>query len=142
MDVNKQAIFGSRPWKIFGEGPASEGAKLSGPGFNEGKAKPFITEDIRFTVGKDGALYAIALSWPTQPLTIKSLGASAGLLDQKIASVELLGSTTALNWKQTDAGLEIASIPSAPAQAPQPRQPSRLRSGKADHSLRAFGAGS
>jgi alpha-L-fucosidase len=115
MDVNKQAIFGTRPWKTFGEGPASDGAKLKGPGFNEGKAKPFTAEDIRFTVGKDGTLYAIVLDWPTKPLSIKSLGASAGLLDQKIASVKLLGSTAALNWKQTDAGLEITSVPSAPA---------------------------
>jgi len=91
------------------------GAKLSSQGFNEGKGKPFTTDDIRFTVGKDGTLYAIALGWPTKLLTIKSLGASSGLLDQKIASVELLGSTAVLNWKQTDAGLEIASVPSAPA---------------------------
>ena len=23
MDVNKQCIFATRPWKVFGEGPAS-----------------------------------------------------------------------------------------------------------------------
>jgi alpha-L-fucosidase len=114
MDVNKQAIFGTRPWKTFGEGPASAGAKLNSQGFNEGKGKRFTAEDIRFTVGKDGALYAIALDWPTQPLAIKSLGTAAGLLDKKIASVQLLGDTAPVSWKQTADALVIEPQASRP----------------------------
>ena len=51
MDVNKECIFGTRPWKVFGEGPASAGAALSAQGFNEGKGKPFY--------GRRRALHAI-----------------------------------------------------------------------------------
>ncbi|HEU5397044.1 MAG TPA: alpha-L-fucosidase, partial [Verrucomicrobiae bacterium] len=49
MDVNRECIFDTRPWKVFGEGPASAGARLSAQGFNEGKGKPFTAEDVRFT---------------------------------------------------------------------------------------------
>ena len=27
MEVNNEAIYGTRPWKLFGEGPASEGTE-------------------------------------------------------------------------------------------------------------------
>ena len=111
MDINREAIFATRPWKIFGEGPASAGAKLEAQGFNEGKGKPFTPEDVRFTVGKDGALYAIALGWPVQPLTIKSLNTAAG----KISAVQLLGHATPVSWKQTPEGLVIQPAPAGSA---------------------------
>jgi alpha-L-fucosidase len=106
MDINKECIFGTRPWKVFGEGPASAGAALSAQGFNEGKGKPFTAQDVRFTQ-KGNALYAIVLGKPTVALSIASLGGQAKLLDKKIASVQLLGSTEKVNWKQEDAGLSI-----------------------------------
>jgi alpha-L-fucosidase len=106
MDVNKESIFDTRPWKTFGEGPASEGAKLSGQGFNEGKGKPFTAEDVRFTQ-KDGILYAIVLGSPDKPLHIHSLSSGAKLLEKPIHSIALLGSNEAVHWKQTQEALEI-----------------------------------
>ena len=51
MKINSEAIYSTRPWKIFGEGPAIEDvAPLKAQGFNEGKGKPFTYEDIRFTI--------------------------------------------------------------------------------------------
>jgi len=90
MDVNKECIFGTRPWKIFGEGPASGGAALSAQGFNEGKGRPNSAADFRFTT-RGNVLYAIELGWPTNAVAIKSLGKSAGLLDKSIRNIELLG---------------------------------------------------
>jgi alpha-L-fucosidase len=113
MDVNKEAIFGTRPWKVFGEGPASEGAALSAQGFNEGKGKPFTAEDVRFTT-KDGALYMIVLGVPKKDLQIKSLGAAAKLLDKKIGSITLMGSDEKVIWSQADEALTIK----APAKSP------------------------
>src|SRR5687768_4553176 len=74
MKVNSESIYGTRPWKIFGEGPAQQAeAKLSGPGFNEGKGKSFTHEDIRFAT-KDNILYATAMDWPQDgKLVIKTL---------------------------------------------------------------------
>jgi alpha-L-fucosidase len=114
MDVNKESIFGTRPWKVFGEGPASEGVALSAQGFNEGKGKPFTADDVRFTVGRDGSLYIIALGWPAKPLTISALAAGDG--SPKIAGVKLLGGAGAVRWKQTPEGLVIE--PPATRQTP------------------------
>jgi alpha-L-fucosidase len=82
---NGEAIFGTRPWRKFGEGPTvpPTGAMA------EGEAKPFTAQDVRFTQ-KDGALYAIFLDWPEGEATIASLGTDA-LPDARIERVELLG---------------------------------------------------
>ena len=106
MDVNQESIFGTRPWKVFGEGPASGGAALSAQGFNEGKGEPFTAQDVRFT-SKGDTLYAIALGWPTNGVQIKSLGKSAKRLDQPIRKIVLLGSREKIKWQQTDAALVI-----------------------------------
>ena len=113
MDVNKECMFDTRPWKIFGEGPASEGAALSAQGFNEGKGKPFTADDVRFTT-KGNALYAIVLGTPQQDLQIKSLGTAAKLLDKPIGNITLLGSDERVEWTQTAEALTIK----APAQSP------------------------
>jgi len=106
MDVNKECIFGTRPWKVFGEGPASEGAALTAQGFNEGKGKPFTAADVRFTT-KGDTLYAIELGAPTNAVAIKSLGTAAKLLDKPIGKITLLGSDEKVQWSQTDATLII-----------------------------------
>ena len=100
MDVNREAIFGTRPWKIFGEGPASEGAPIKDQGFNEGKGKPFTAEDVRFTT-KGDTLYAIVLGIPTKPLSIKSLGPIT------ISNIQLLGSSEKIQWRQNADALSI-----------------------------------
>jgi alpha-L-fucosidase len=113
MDVNKECIFDTRPWKVFGEGPASEGAALSAQGFNEGKGKPFTAADVRFTT-KGDTLYAIVLGAPKQDIAIKSLGTAAKLLDKNIGNITLLGSDEKVEWTQTDAALTIKT----PAKSP------------------------
>jgi alpha-L-fucosidase len=114
MDVNKEAIFGTQPWKTFGEGPASEGSALSAQGFNEGKGKPFTAQDIRFTT-KGDILYAVVLGVPRETLAIKSLGAKAGYLEKQVAMIEQLGSSAKVTWKQDDAALKIEPPATKPA---------------------------
>jgi alpha-L-fucosidase len=107
MDINKESIFGTRPWKVFGEGPASKNAApINAQGFNEGKNKPFTAQDIRFT-SKGDTLYAIAMGWPTKPLQIKSLGTDAKLLNKTIVDIQLLGSREKLLWVQSNDALTI-----------------------------------
>ena len=99
LKVNGEAIYGTRPWLVFGEGPTRGG----GGGFSEGKDRAFTAQDIRFTT-KDNALYAIALSWPTNGnLLVKSLAVPAG----KITGVTLVGNDAPLKWAQTDSGLKV-----------------------------------
>jgi alpha-L-fucosidase len=106
MEVNRECIFGTRPWKVFGEGPASEGAALSAQGFNEGKGKPFTAEDVRFT-SKGDTLYAIVLGWPTNAMQIRSLGKAAKLLDKPVGGITLLGSDERITWSQTEDAVTI-----------------------------------
>jgi alpha-L-fucosidase len=107
MDVNKEAIFGTRPWKVFGEGPAAEAANpLRAQGFNEGKGKPLSAADFRFTT-KGDTLYAIETGVPKEAIKIKSLGTDTKLLDKPIGEVQLLGSDETLKWTQDADGLAI-----------------------------------
>ena len=106
LAVNGEAIYATRPWLIYGEGPT----RTRGGGFSESADKPFRPEDIRFTT-KGDALYAIALGWPKNgKLLIRSLASDAG----KITAVSLLGHAGALVWKQGGQGLEV----SLPAEKP------------------------
>ncbi len=107
MAVNGEAIYGTRPWKIFGEGPSRA---QKGGHFNEGKLK-YTARDIRFThrqgsgqAHQGGTLYAIALGWPEDnQLVVKSLASAAG----QISDVALLGHTGKLDWQQTAEGLVV-----------------------------------
>src|SRR5204862_5285797 len=54
MEVNSEAIFGTRPWKVFGEGPDDGKEKTPKAGnFNEGKTRPDTAHDCRFTTNVD-----------------------------------------------------------------------------------------
>lgn len=112
MKVNSSAIFATRPWKVFGEGPASAGTELSAQGFNEGKGKPFTSEDVRYTVSKDGkTLHVIVMGVPDKPLKLAALGTSAN--PGSIRSITLLGGDS-VKWKQEADALVIE----APARKP------------------------
>jgi alpha-L-fucosidase len=113
MDVNSEAIYATRPWVMFGEGPASDGAALNVQGFNEGKGKPFAPDDVRYTT-KGNALYVIALGAPKNPLHLTNLGTAAGKLKGTIQSLTLLGSTDKVEWKQEADALVIQPRASYP----------------------------
>lgn len=115
MEVNKEAIHGTRPWKVLGEGPQMASASpLSGQGFNEGKGKSFTAEDIRFTT-KGDTLYSFVMGVPKTAVTIKSLGHHAGLLEKPISQITLLGSDEKLKWSQTDDALVIETPQNQPS---------------------------
>ncbi|MBO0356458.1 alpha-L-fucosidase [Hymenobacter sp. BT186] len=116
MQVNGESIYGTRPWKIFGEGPAQQGAAaLSAQGFNEGKGKPFGAQDIRFVV-KGEVLYATALGWPADgQLLITALATGSPHRPQPVRRVELLGHTGGpLAFERTAQGLRLTMPASAP----------------------------
>ncbi len=102
LSVNGEAIYGTRPWKVYGEGPT----KVVGGSFNDTATQPYTSQDVRFT-SKGDVLYAIALGWPeTGTITIKTLAEAAADLG-KIASVQMLGSDEPVKWKRSASGLEI-----------------------------------
>jgi len=102
MELNSEGIFGSRPWKTFGEGPT----KIAGGMFNENKMK-LGAQDIRFTT-KDGALYIYVLGMPEGDISIKSLGLSTEF-DKKVTKLDLLGSDQRIEWNQNTDALTITT---------------------------------
>ncbi len=107
MDINKEAIYSTQPWKRFGEGPIAEAdIKINAQGFNEGSYSRATAQEIRFTQNRK-YLYATVLAWPEMStVTVKSLAAGSDLYPQKIKKVELLGYGP-VQFKRTAEGLCI-----------------------------------
>lgn len=110
MNINKEAIYDTRPWKVFGEGPIAEGnVQLKAQGFNEGAYSKADAKEIRFTQTEKN-LYATVLEWPEDgKILIKSLAEGNELYPNKISKVELLGYGK-VPFSRTDKGL-IVNIP-------------------------------
>ena len=109
LKVNGDAIYGTRPWTHYGEGPTV----VAGGAFHDTDTKSYTPADFRFTT-QGSTLYAIELGWPADGrVTIRSLG-SEGLGDKKVESVSLLGSQAKIIWQQEPGGLHL----DLPAHAP------------------------
>ncbi len=106
LKVNGEAIYGTRPWKTYGEGPTKQD---KAGGFSESGDRPFTAQDIRFTT-KDDELYAIVLAAPRDEVRIKSLSSGNG----KISAVSVLGSQSQVDWKQEADALVIQPSPQWP----------------------------
>jgi alpha-L-fucosidase len=106
---NGEAIYGTRPWLVFGEGPTQDANSTA-----KGKdIRNYTAEDIRFTT-KGGTLYAIALGWPRGgKLIIHTLWKGTPYLRRPISHVDLLGSSSPLHWEQTATGL-VLDLPDLP----------------------------
>lgn len=108
LTTNGAAIYGSHPWRVFGEGPTTTDAGT----FKEQLAKPWTAADFRFTRDKD-MLYAIELAWPADgTVTIHSLKPG-----DRVQDVRLLGSSTPVRWQSTAQGLVLhaGARPAGPA---------------------------
>lgn len=102
MDINKESIFDTRPWKIYGEGPSVEKANpINAQGFNEGKTK-YNSSDIRFNQ-KGKTLYVTVLGAPKKNIIVTSLSKSGS----RIKSISMLGTKEKVLWKQDNNALEI-----------------------------------
>jgi alpha-L-fucosidase len=114
LGASGDAIYGTRPWKIYGEGPT----KTAAGSFKDTDTKPYTPADIRFTT-KNGALYAIALATPADGVVhVKSLAKGAKYTPAAIANVTLLGSSQQVTWNQSADDLTIHAAPGAASQYP------------------------
>ncbi len=104
MGVNGEAIYETRPWKVYGEGPNA----IKAGSFQGNSVSKLGAQDVRFTRNKSNTVvYAIVLGLPAQEITVEALGLSSPNSPGKIAKVEVLGSTHAPQWKQADNGLTV-----------------------------------
>jgi alpha-L-fucosidase len=104
MEVNGEAIYETRPWKISGEGP-----NMVKAGSFQGESVNKLGEkDIRFTRNKaNTVIYAIVLGWPSEPITVQSLGSSSATNPGKVARVQLVGTDAKVDWTQQAQALRV-----------------------------------
>jgi alpha-L-fucosidase len=108
LRMNGEAIYGTRPWKVFGEGPT----KVAGGYFYDTERPPFTREDMRFTQ-KGGKLYVVVLAPATGKLSVRSLGSALSLEPREVARVDLLGCGP-VAWTRTPEALEVTLPPTPP----------------------------
>ncbi len=109
--INGEAIYATRPWTVFGEGPHM----IKAGSFQGNSTGQLDASDIRYTRNKTGnVVYAIVLGWPGQAVVLNSFGAAANSA-RKVAHVELLGSPERIRLKQTAQGLRIEQPRQKPA---------------------------
>jgi alpha-L-fucosidase len=109
LKVNGEAIYATRPWRLYGEGPSTlavEKGRFDGQ--TDVQKRPFTAEDIRFTQSKDGrTLYAIVLEIPPHGnFTVKSLASGSANWPGNIGSVRLAGGGK-LKFTRDDTGLHV-----------------------------------
>jgi alpha-L-fucosidase len=117
MGVNSEAIYGTRPWKLFGEGPSlRKSAEPAGAEskFNESKRKDLTAEDIRYTI-KGDTIYAFIMGVPDKETVIRALGTKSPQQPGKIVNVELLGAGK-LSFQQNDESLRVSLPETKPSE--------------------------
>lgn len=106
IDDNGEAIYGSRPWKIYGEGPSMENqARGTFGGVRD--VRPYQPGDLRFTT-RDGKLFVFCMEPTDGKLSVKALGKSSPYY-QQVSSIRMLGSKEKVRWTQAADSLEITS---------------------------------
>ena len=107
MKKNKEAVYGSKPWKICGEGSVN----VAEGHFSDNEEPPYTEEDFRF-VSRGSSIYAFAMRFPEDGnVTIKSLGLPkekyAPLFHGLIQEVSILGYDVPVTWNIDDEGMHI-----------------------------------
>ncbi len=101
MRVNGEAIHGSRPWRVFGEGPTSPRVGS----FADADPTIWTREDLRFTA-KGDVVYAAPFIDPGSDVTVRSLGRGLRIVGEPVLDVAVLGHG-AVPWRQDDDGLHV-----------------------------------
>ena len=112
LHTNGEAIYDTRPFVLFGEGPTKAGKNSTEKNKD---IQSYTPEDIRFTTSRDHHdVYAIALGWPTSgSLTMRTLFRGNPYLSAPVCSIDLLGSPLQVPFREADDGLHL-TLPSAP----------------------------
>ena len=101
MDVNGEGIYGTTPWKVFGEGEVNNEAGS----FQDNDEKNFTSNDFRFTY-KNGYLYAFCMRPDSEKILITSLKIK-GERDVILSSAEALGDCDIVDSVRDELGLHI-----------------------------------
>src|SRR5690606_17355468 len=108
LDTNGEAIYGTRTWKVYGEGPTKQ--ERSGMFLDK---IVYTADDIRYT-SKGNDVYAIFLGWPgdSKIITLTSFSKEVwGERLPQIYAVSVLGYEGNIRYQQKDEGLQITTPP-------------------------------
>lgn len=107
LDINGEGIFGSRPWKIYGEGVVKT-ANTGSFKENEKLQESLSEKDIRFTQ-KNGTVYTFVLGFPTtETVIVNALGRKSPQMEgRRIKRVRMLECNDKVVWRQTADALYI-----------------------------------
>jgi alpha-L-fucosidase len=112
-----EAIYGSSPWTVFGEGPTAPTAGS----FTDAASAVYTAEDIRFTTMTEVGhryVYAIGMVRPEDGrMRIRSFGSGSRFVDRPIVDVRVLGSRDRPEWTRTDEYLEVV-LPASETSGP------------------------
>lgn len=103
LETHGEAIYKTRPWKVFGEGPT----RIKAGAFQEKDGHEFTPNDIRFTQQGD-VIYATVLGVPVdRRVLIRSMASGLRLISGYIDMVDFLGHREKIHWEQTEDGLRV-----------------------------------
>jgi alpha-L-fucosidase len=112
LRVNGEAIYATRPFAVFGEGPTKV---VEGP-FADTKRGEFTSADVRFTT-RGSTLYALVLAWPEDGrVSVKSLAQGSAAFPWEVKAVDLVGSPSPVTWTRDASGLHVQ----LPSERPTP----------------------
>ena len=104
MKTNGEAIYATRPWTVWGEGPVA----ITEGSFQGNSIRSVGASDIRYTRNKaNNVVYAFALGWPDRAMILRSLGTAAATRPGRVEHVELLGTGERPKWDQTPSALRV-----------------------------------
>jgi alpha-L-fucosidase len=114
LRINGDAIYGTRPWKKFGEGPSRlanpdklpERDRIHREAVGDIWLPSYTAKDFRFTK-KGAVLYAIAMNWPASGQAVIASLARGADLQGEITQVKLLGHAEPLAFTRDADGLKI-----------------------------------
>ena len=104
LNVNGEAIYATRPWEVFGEGPTKQ--EKSGMFLDKITYTP---QDVRYTT-KGKTIYAIFLGWPgnNKNITLKSFNEEVlGEMVPNVSKISVLGFSDPLDFTHDNTGLHF-----------------------------------
>ena len=108
LAVNGEAIYGTMPWTVYGEGPSF--LKETGHYSEKRDNASYTREDFRFTQNEN-VLYAICLGIPKGKVTIRSLGTRGRLFAGDVLSIALLGSDESIAYEHNELDITLQMPP-------------------------------
>jgi alpha-L-fucosidase len=110
---NGEGIYATRPFSIYGEGPAAAASQPRGQFGGARDVRTYTAQDIRYTC-KGDTVYAFLMGWPEdRKASLPALAQNSPHFPKQIAKVELLGNPAPLPCTRDPAALHI-TLPDRP----------------------------